>query len=81
MNRKEKDALCLKIARLDWIKILSEAIEMRPSSFYPRGFVPVEGEFNGKKWKTEKYSPSEWRNASDEIRGAVIRAMKRKRIL
>jgi hypothetical protein len=78
-----KDGLKTKMYRLDWIKILQEAIDMRPSSWYPLGFEPRVFVMPDLKThdETKKYSPAEWRNASDEICGAVIRAMERDGLL
>jgi len=77
-----KDELKTKMYRLDWIKILQEAIDMRPSSWYPLGFEPrIFTMPDGTYDETKKYSPSEWRNASDEICSAVIRAMEREKLL
>ncbi len=50
-----KDEIKVKIARLDWIKILSEATKSRPTSW-------------------GKDVVREWRNASDEVWGALMRA-------
>jgi hypothetical protein len=47
-----------RLYQLDWIKILADAIEMRPTSWNDK---PVR----------------EWRNASDEICSAVIRALEK----
>jgi hypothetical protein len=68
--------------RLDWIKILQEAIDMRPSSWYPLGFEPrIFVMPDGTHEEAKKYSPAEWRNASDELCGAVIRTMEREGLL
>jgi len=80
----EKEKLYYKMLRLDWIKILNSAIEGRPTSWYPSGFTPIEFTnlpIDGKPYKTEKYSPAEWRNASDELCSAVLRAMVEKKIV
>lgn len=45
--------------RLDWIKILDSAIKARPLSWWGDQTPPVR----------------EWRNASDEIAMAVLKAM------
>jgi hypothetical protein len=79
-NNKEKEMreeLKYRMYKLDWIKILANAIDMRPTSWYPLGFEPrifVMPDMKSHE-ETKKYSPAEWRNASDEVCGAVIRAM------
>jgi hypothetical protein len=82
-EQMKKDELKIKMYRLDWIKILQEAIDMRPSSWYPLGFEPrifVMPDLKTHE-ETKKYSPAEWRNASDEVCGAVIRAMEKEGLL
>lgn len=83
MNCDEcKEKLKTKMYRLDWIKILQKAIDMRPTSWYPLGFEPrIFIMPDGTHEETKKYSPAEWRNASDEVCGAVIRAMEGAEIL
>lgn len=56
-GEKMRENISIELMRLDWIKILNEAIKMRKSS-----------------WNEDPVR--EWRNASDEICGAVLRAMK-----
>jgi len=79
MNKEE---LKTKMYQLDWIEILQEAINMRPTSWYPLGFEPrVFPMPDGTHEETKKYSPSEWRNASDELCSAVIGAMEKQGLL
>lgn len=59
----QKDLLNMYFYNLDWIKIMYDAIELRPSSWYPLG---------GKQ-----YQPIEWKNASDCICSAVIARINR----
>ena len=47
----------VSLYQLDWIKILDEAIKSRPNSWYRNGSDTVR----------------EWRNAGDEILGAMMR--------
>ena len=80
MNTKiwiRKEDVRNEMARLDWIKIMHHAIENRSSSWYPIGFKPIKyiSLVDGKDITSNKYSPSEWRNASDTIFSSVICAM------
>lgn len=75
-RQKAREEIIDTLYSLDWIQIMSKAIESRPSSWRPLGFESREYEIEGKKWKTEKYSPQEWRNASDTIMSAVVNALR-----
>ena len=79
LTNNQKHELKSKMYSFNWIKILQNAIESRPTSWYPTGFVPMDtkGKFRSK----ETYSPAEWRNASDEICNAVLRAMEKENML
>ena len=84
MNAKiinDEDKFRVLFARLDWVKILNNAINGRPTSFYPIGFEPKKMIFEGKDLTATKYSPCEWRNASDQIYGAVLHSMEESGIL
>jgi hypothetical protein len=63
--------------KLNWIDILCNAIKGRPTSWIPLGYEKTEfkSPVDGKPYKVDMYSPSEWRNASDEVYGALIIAM------
>ena len=59
---KYSSQLSYDLARLDWILILHNAIESRPTSWGERPVV-------------------EWRNASDEVWSALMRAMREARLI
>jgi len=74
----EKESSCEEKFReaerkINWIKVLSKAINSRTSSWYPIGFRPVVN--------TNKYSPAEWGNASDELRIAVMQAFEQTKLI
>jgi len=59
-RRRILENLQTKLYQLDWIQILQEAIESRPSSWgYPDRNVETENGFD--------HPVIEWRNASDEL--------------
>ncbi len=61
-EKKQEKIKVDDLYKLDWIKILKNAIESRKSSWVPICNKP--------------YSPCEWRNASDELNSSVINAIR-----
>lgn len=70
-----REELRLQLHRLDWMKILKEAVESRPTSWWMKEFTDDKGE-------TYRIPPiTEWRNASDEVLWSVEREMEKKKLI
>jgi len=63
-RKDEREKILDQLFRLDWIKILQNAIQSRPEAWIPRG--------------RNTYKPAEWRNASDTLMSAVVEEMSKK---